>query len=88
MSTITLTEASSRFLELARHVCLKKEETLVTDHGSPLVKLLPADKISNGAELYDSWKDLPHLDIDEAGLLEKDLSESRAQLPAVVSKWA
>jgi antitoxin (DNA-binding transcriptional repressor) of toxin-antitoxin stability system len=84
---MTVTEAARNFSELISRIHYQGGATILFKGGKPMVKLSPFNRPKTGRELAALWPERPALSSIEAAKFERDLSDSRARLGPLSSKW-
>ena len=88
MISLTVSEASRQFTDLVRRVCASDEEALISDNGTPVVRLVPVTTGPvTGKSLHDAWVQMGRLGADEATAMESDLAAARGSLKQPASQW-
>ena len=87
MKTMTVTEAARHFSEFINRVHYRGESAMLLKGGKPVAKVLPARKPRTGRDLAEIWGRLPHLNAEEAEAFQRDIEESRRNLPTPEAKW-
>ena len=88
MKMLTVTEAARNFSDLVSRIHYQGESVLLLKGGRPMVEVIPARRAKTGRELAAIWPKIPHLNPAEAEAFDRDLAESRRNLPPLKSPWA
>jgi antitoxin (DNA-binding transcriptional repressor) of toxin-antitoxin stability system len=88
MISLSIAEASRRFIDLVHQVCARDEEVLLSEDGKPVAKLSPVKSGPvTGESLAAAWSRMEHLGAEEAGAFESDLAAARSGLAPPTAKW-
>ena len=86
--TLTVAEAEREFAELIDRVHREGESALLTKNGVPVARIIPVPpRQLTGAELAEIWKQLPHLDPEDAEAFAADIEAGRRILLPLRDPW-
>ncbi len=85
---MTVTEAARHFADLVNRTYYKGESTVLIRSGEPVAKIVPLGGCSLlGRDFAAKWREIRHLDTDEAGDFADEVEEARGKLEMPASAW-
>ena len=79
--TISVTEAARNFADIVSRVFYRGERFVLERGGKPVAQLIPVPRGGRLGDLPGLLEDVPHLSIEEAEALGRDVNEARDSLP-------
>jgi len=85
---MTVTEAARNFADVVNRSFSCGESTILFRSGEPAARISPVGGVGmRGTELAERWKEMRHLDAEDAADFANTVAEARSRLSVPKSKW-
>lgn len=86
--SLTVTEAARHFADLVNRTYYRGESTVLVRSGEPVAMVVPVGGASvTGRDWLASWREMPHLDPEDADDFGESLERARKNLTMPGSQW-
>lgn len=85
---MTVTEAARNFADLINRTYYRGESTILFRSGEAVARIVPVSGCGIlGRDFADRWREIAHLDVDDAAEFADSIAEARSRLEMPGSKW-
>lgn len=86
--SVTVTEASRHFADLVNRTYNDGDTTVLLRSGEPVAMVVPVENANvTGREWLKSWREMPHLDPEDADDFATCIEEARTNLTLPDISW-